>query len=212
MSLTQTSRADKASLKFKISQCDSLRIPSDPAPAVARQSRRRRATTAARHALIIANHDSLLDGLLIGLFLPGAPARGGRRDPQVALVAPAAAAVPCIILDPAQPLAVKRLIGRSARSGGGIFPQGRMSTTGGVMKVYDSAGSSRPAATPISFGRITGTRFSRFGMMGRARRRGAGFRALRCPFMRRSSCRPTRMRARERRRRLPTKCSKSCSA
>ena len=119
--------------------------------------------------LIVANHDSLLDGLLIGLFLPGAPAvvltpeaRKSRWSYLLRTV------VPCIILDPAQPLAVKRLI-RQIRGGQtvAIFPQGRMSTTGGVMKVYDSAGliASRCDADIVPV-RITGTQFSRFSMMG----------------------------------------------
>jgi acyl-[acyl-carrier-protein]-phospholipid O-acyltransferase/long-chain-fatty-acid--[acyl-carrier-protein] ligase len=119
--------------------------------------------------LIVANHDSLLDVLLIGLFLPGAPTvvltpeTFKSRWSRLLL-----AVVPCIILDPAQPLALKRLT-REIRNGKmvAIFPQGRMSTTGGVMKVYDSAGfiAFRCDADIIPV-RISGTQFSRFAIMG----------------------------------------------
>ncbi len=119
--------------------------------------------------LIVSNHDSLLDGLLIGLFLPGEPAvvltpeiRKSRWSRLLRTL------VHCIVLDPAQPLAVKRLI-RRIRSGQSvaIFPQGRMSTTGGVMKVYDSAGviASRCDADIVPV-RIAGTQYSRFSLMG----------------------------------------------
>lgn len=119
--------------------------------------------------LIVANHDSLLDGLLIGLFLPGTPTvvltPEDRRSRWSCLIQ---AVVPCIVLDPARPLAAKRLI-RQIRGGQAvaIFPQGRISTTGGVMKVYDSAGiiASRCDADIVPV-RITGTQFSRFSIMG----------------------------------------------
>ncbi len=119
--------------------------------------------------LIVANHDSLLDGLLIGLFLPGAPAvvltpeaRASRWSWLLQAV------VPCIILDAAQPLAVKRLI-RQIRGGQlvAIFPQGRISTTGGLMKVYDAVGfiASRCDADIVPV-RISGSQFSRFAIVG----------------------------------------------
>ncbi|MDP1718216.1 MAG: 1-acyl-sn-glycerol-3-phosphate acyltransferase, partial [Burkholderiales bacterium] len=119
--------------------------------------------------LIVANHDSLLDGLLIGLFLPGTPTvvltPEDRRSRWSCLIQ---AVVPCIVLDPARPLATKRLI-RQIRGGQtvAIFPQGRISTIGGVMKVYDSAGiiAARCDADIVPV-RITGTQFSRFSIMG----------------------------------------------
>lgn len=92
--------------------------------------------------LVVANHDSLLDGVLLGLFLPGTPtvvvAPEALRHPFVRLFK---SAVRFVVLDPARPLALKSLI-RQVRQGEtvAIFPQGRVSTTGNVMKVYDSAG------------------------------------------------------------------------
>ena len=100
---------------------------------------------AALHAgrrLIVANHDSLLDGVLLGLFLPGAPTvvvpADALRHPLARLFR---RAVDFVVLDPAQPLALKGLIRRVQRGESiAIFPQGRITTTGGVMKIYDSAG------------------------------------------------------------------------
>ena len=92
--------------------------------------------------LVVANHDSLFDGALLGLFLPGGPTvvvtPDALRHPLVRLFG---AAVRFVVLDPTRPLALKRLI-RQVQKGEivAIFPQGRVSTTGGVMKVYDSAG------------------------------------------------------------------------
>ncbi|MGZ5094282.1 MAG: 1-acyl-sn-glycerol-3-phosphate acyltransferase, partial [Burkholderiales bacterium] len=91
--------------------------------------------------LVIANHDSLLDGVLLGLFLPGLATvvvtPEALRHPLVRLFR---GTLRFLVLDPARPLAVKRLI-RQVQRGEvvAIFPQGRVSTTGTTMKVYDSA-------------------------------------------------------------------------
>jgi acyl-[acyl-carrier-protein]-phospholipid O-acyltransferase/long-chain-fatty-acid--[acyl-carrier-protein] ligase len=69
-----------------------------------------------------------------------------------------------VVLDPAQPLALKGLI-RQVQRGETvvIFPQGRVSTTGGLMKVYDSAGiiAARSDASIVPV-HISGTLYSRF--------------------------------------------------
>lgn len=120
-------------------------------------------------ALVVVNHDSLLDGVLLGLFLPGrltvVLTPEASKSPLVRL---AGAAVPFVILDPSHPLTVKRLI-RQIQGGEtvAIFPQGRVSTTGGVMKMYDSAGviASHADANIIPV-RITGTLYSHFAGVG----------------------------------------------
>lgn len=116
-------------------------------------------------SLIVANHDSLLDGILLGLFLPGEPTVVLTREMvQSRLVRLLMTALRCVVLDASHPLAVKRLI-RQIRHGRtvAIFPQGRMCTTGGIMKVYDSAGviAARCDADIIPV-KITGTLYSRF--------------------------------------------------
>lgn len=121
--------------------------------------------------LIVANHDSLLDGVLLGLFLPGAPtvvvSADSLRHPLARLFR---RAVDFVVLDPARPLALKGLIRRVQRNEPiAIFPQGRVTTTGGVMKVYDSAGLiaaySGARIIPVHIG---GTLYSRMSAVSRA--------------------------------------------
>lgn len=89
--------------------------------------------------LIIANHESWLDGLLLGLFLPGNPVfvvyTGimGRPLFRVAL-----SLVDYLKVDTTNPMAMKKVV-ELLKSGRPvvIFPEGRLSTTGALMKVYD---------------------------------------------------------------------------
>ena len=126
-------------------------------------------------ALIVANHDSLLDGVLLGVFLPGCPLVVVAREAVAhRLTRMLLRAVPHVVLDPARPIAVKRII-QQIRDGRvvAIFPQGRVSTTGGLMKIYDAAGviASRCDADIVPV-RIDGTIHSRFaGVAGACRRR-----------------------------------------
>ncbi|WP_088509500.1 AMP-binding protein [Burkholderia ubonensis] len=89
--------------------------------------------------LIIANHESWLDGLLLGLFLPGNPVfvvyTGivGRPFFRLAL-----SLVDYLKVDTTSPMAMKKVVellktGRPVV----IFPEGRLTTTGALMKVYD---------------------------------------------------------------------------
>jgi acyl-[acyl-carrier-protein]-phospholipid O-acyltransferase/long-chain-fatty-acid--[acyl-carrier-protein] ligase len=119
--------------------------------------------------LLVANHDSMLDGALLGLFLPGpvtvAVAGQGLRHPLVRLIM---RAVPHVVLDQKQPLALKRLI-RLVERGQPVlvFPQGPATPTGGMTKVYDSAAviAARCNARIVPV-RITGTLQSRFAAVG----------------------------------------------
>ena len=114
--------------------------------------------------LVVANHDSLFDGVLLSLFLPGEPtvvvAPEALRHPLVRVLQ---RAVHFVVLDPARPLALKRLI-RQVQKGEtvAVFPQARVSTTGGIMKVYDSAAliaaRSDAQIVPVHIG---GTLYSR---------------------------------------------------
>src|SRR5687768_3313640 len=115
--------------------------------------------------LIVANHDSLLDGVLLGLFLPHDTSVVVTRDalahPFVRLFS---RAVRFVVLDPTRPLALKRLIRELQRGGTvAIFPQGRVTTTGTTMKVYDSAGliAARADAVIVPV-HIAGTLYSHF--------------------------------------------------
>jgi acyl-[acyl-carrier-protein]-phospholipid O-acyltransferase/long-chain-fatty-acid--[acyl-carrier-protein] ligase len=125
-------------------------------------------TLAGGRVLIVANHDSILDGALLGLFLPGvtvAIAGAGLRRPLVRLLM---RWVPHVILDPARPLALKRLIGL-VKSGRPVvvFPQGPATATGSLTKIYDSAAviaaHCNARIVPV---RITGTLYTRYAAVG----------------------------------------------
>ncbi|MGH8642227.1 MAG: 1-acyl-sn-glycerol-3-phosphate acyltransferase, partial [Burkholderiales bacterium] len=119
--------------------------------------------------LLVANHDSMLDGALLGLFLPGpltvAVAGQGLKHPLVRLIM---RAVPHVVLDPRKPLALKRLI-RLVERGQPVlvFPQGPATPTGGLTKVYDSAAviaaHCNARIVPV---RISGTLHTRFSAVG----------------------------------------------
>lgn len=89
--------------------------------------------------LVIANHESFLDGLLLGLYLPFDPVfvvhTGVTRSFFFRLIL---SMVDYLAVDPTSPMAIKRII-KLVESGRPvvIFPEGRITQTGSLMKVYD---------------------------------------------------------------------------
>jgi len=118
--------------------------------------------------LIVANHDSMLDGALLGLFLPGvtvAIAGKGLRRPLVWLLM---RFVPHVILDPLRPLALKKLTWLVKRGRPVVvFPQGPATTTGSLTKIYDSAAviaaHCDASIVPVH---IAGTLYTRYAAVG----------------------------------------------
>lgn len=119
--------------------------------------------------LIVANHDSVLDGVLLGLFLPVevtvAVAGAVLRRPLVRLLM---RYVPHVILDPLRPLALKRLIRLVERGRPvAVFPQGQPTSTGSLTKIYDSAAviaaHCNARIVPV---RITGTLYTSYAAVG----------------------------------------------
>ena len=105
--------------------------------------------------LVIANHESFLDGILLGLFLP-------IKNP-VFVVHTEVIKRPLwrfglgmmadyLSVDPANPMAMKRVV-RTLESGRPvvIFPEGRITLTGSLMKVYDGPAfiAAKTAATVL---------------------------------------------------------------
>ena len=118
--------------------------------------------------LIVANHESFLDGLLLGTFLP--------VDAVFVVHAQVLTKwyfrwllrfVPHLAVDSASPLSMK-LICRLVETGQPvvIFPEGRLTITGSLMKVYDGAAfvAAKTGATVVPV-RIEGAGRSYFGRL-----------------------------------------------
>lgn len=93
------------------------------------------------HTVIIANHQSFLDGLILGLMLPIEPVfvintEIARRP----LIRAFLSLSDYLTVDPSNPMAIKQII-RLVESGRPvvIFPEGRITTTGSLMKIYEGS-------------------------------------------------------------------------
>lgn len=126
-------------------------------------------------AVIVVNHVSFLDGALLATFLPAKPIFA--IDTNMARnwwVKPFLSVVQAYPLDPTSPLAIKGLV-REVQSGKHcvIFPEGRLTTTGALMKVYEGPGMlADKADAPVVPIRLDGLQHSYFTRLkGRMRRR-----------------------------------------
>ena len=126
------------------------------------------ARAAQSHAVIAANHASFLDGLLLGAFLPGTPVFA--IDTFVAKkwwVKPFLSLVDALPIDPTNPLSLRGMI-RAVEGGATciIFPEGRITTTGSLMKVYEGPAviteRSKAVLIPVRIEGVERTPFSRF--------------------------------------------------
>lgn len=121
------------------------------------------------NALIIANHTSFLDAVLLWVYIPGNLYFA--IDTYVSRkwwVKPFLHLVKYFPIDPTNPMAVKSII-EEVKAGKRvvIFPEGRITTTGGLMKIYPGpamiADKSNAQLLPICLEGSQYSLFSRFG-------------------------------------------------
>ncbi len=97
--------------------------------------------TEGNHTVIIANHQSFLDGLILGLMLPISPVFVVNTEIAKRPIARLFLSLAdYLVVDPANPMAIKAII-RLVESGRPvvIFPEGRITTTGSLMKIYEGS-------------------------------------------------------------------------
>lgn len=124
--------------------------------------------------LVVANHVSFLDGLFLAAYLPGRFTFAiHTRQAARWWLRPLFRFVRVFPMDPADPMAIKGLI-RHVQAGNPavIFPEGRISTTGALMKVYDGPGliADRADAAVVAV-HIDGLELSRWGRVANVSRR-----------------------------------------
>jgi acyl-[acyl-carrier-protein]-phospholipid O-acyltransferase/long-chain-fatty-acid--[acyl-carrier-protein] ligase len=118
---------------------------------------------AGERAVVVVNHLSFLDGVLLGAFLPGkatfavhtAIARSWWIKPFLKLFT----AFP---VDPTNPMSAKAMV-KTVREGNTlvIFPEGRITVTGALMKVFDGPGMVADRAdAPIIPIRLDGPQYT----------------------------------------------------
>jgi len=118
--------------------------------------------------VIVANHLSFADACLIACYLPDSPTFAVHtRMTQLWWARPFLAAVDIFKVDVQSAYSVKYMV-EAVRGGRKlmIFPEGRLTNTGALMKVYEGAGvvadKARAKVLPIS---IDGLQFTRLGRM-----------------------------------------------
>ena len=129
---------------------------------------------AGKRVLIVANHTSFLDPLLLGVFLPDditfAINTHISRSPWIK---PFLRLSTVFVLNPTQPLSLKSLIHHlKTDKKTVIFPEGRITVTGSLMKIYDGTGmvvdKSDATILPI---RIDGGEYTYFSRLKKVVRR-----------------------------------------
>lgn len=116
-------------------------------------------------AVIVANHVSFLDGALLAAFLPGKPTFAiNTQIAQRWWLKPFLSLFDALPIDPANPLAIKRMV-KAVAAGRHcvIFPEGRITVTGSLMKVHEGPGMvADKADAEILPVRIDGAQYTRF--------------------------------------------------
>lgn len=116
-------------------------------------------------AVVVVNHVSFLDGLLLAAFLPGKPTFAVHtRIARAWWLKPFLPLFDAFPVDPTNPLSAKAMV-KAVREGRTlvIFPEGRITVTGALMKIFDGPGMvADKADAPIIPVRIDGAQFTPF--------------------------------------------------
>ncbi|QGP81273.1 acyl-[ACP]--phospholipid O-acyltransferase [Sphingobium sp. CAP-1] len=116
-------------------------------------------------AVVVVNHVSFLDGLLLAAFLPGKPTFAVHTHIARAWwVKPFLPLFDAFPVDPTNPMAAKAMV-KAVREGRTlvIFPEGRITVTGALMKIFDGPGMvADKADAPIIPVRIDGAQYTPF--------------------------------------------------
>ena len=133
------------------------------------------AEQAGKRVLVVANHTSFIDALLLAVFLPGNLTFAiNTWYAERWWLKPFLSLATLFPMDPTNPLASKALIKYLKQDHRAvIFPEGRITVTGSLMKIYDGTGMvadrSEAQVLPV---RIDGAQFTPFSRMrGRLRLR-----------------------------------------
>lgn len=116
-------------------------------------------------AVVVINHVSFLDGVLLGAFLPGKPTFAVyTKIANAWWMKPFLGLFRVFPVDPTNPMAAKAMV-KAVREGRTlvIFPEGRITVTGALMKVFDGPGMvADKADAPIIPVRLNGPQFTPF--------------------------------------------------
>ncbi|MDA0240517.1 MAG: AMP-binding protein, partial [Proteobacteria bacterium] len=127
-------------------------------------------------AVIVVNHVSFLDAVLLAVFLPRKPLFAvNTRIAEKWWMKPFLSLSEAFAMDPTNPMAIKslvRLVQQDRHCV--IFPEGRITVTGALMKIYEGPGLIADKAdamlVPVRIDGAQYTRFSRLGGILRQRR------------------------------------------
>jgi len=120
---------------------------------------------AGERVLIVANHSSFLDPLLLGVFLPDKITFAiNTHIAERWWVKPFLSLTDVFRLDPTHPISLKNLVHHLKEPRKTvIFPEGRITVTGSLMKIYDGSGmvADKSGATLLPI-RIDGAEYTHF--------------------------------------------------